>query len=66
MMEIPTTGETMDNVVAFWKPSKAVEPGDSLNFAYRLYWSAQPPVTTDLARIRATRSGMGGFTPAYS
>ncbi|MFC0311465.1 glucan biosynthesis protein [Chromohalobacter canadensis] len=66
MMEIPTTGETMDNVVAFWKPSKAVEPGDSLNFTYRLYWSAQAPVTTDLARIRATRSGMGDFTEGWA
>ncbi|WP_280570347.1 glucan biosynthesis protein D [Chromohalobacter sp. 296-RDG] len=66
LMEIPTTGETMDNIVAFWKPSKAIEPGDSLNFAYRLYWSAQAPVTTDLARVRATRSGMGGFKEGWA
>jgi glucan biosynthesis protein len=39
-MEIPTTGETLDNVVCFWQPEKAVEAGDELDFKYRLYWSA--------------------------
>ncbi len=43
-MEIPTTGETLDNIVCFWQPEKAVKAGDELDFRYRLYWSAQPPV----------------------
>ncbi|MDF9434153.1 glucan biosynthesis protein [Chromohalobacter israelensis] len=66
LMEIPTTGETMDNVVAFWKPAAPVEPGDSLTFAYRQYWSALPPVRPDLARIRETRSGMGAFPEGWA
>ncbi len=45
-MEIPTTGETLDNIVCFWQPEKAVKAGDELDFRYRLYWSAQPPVST--------------------
>ncbi len=44
-MEIPTTGETLDNIVCFWQPEKAVKAGDELDFRYRLYWSAQPPVS---------------------
>lgn len=44
LMEIPTTGETLDNIVCFWQPEKAVKAGDELDFRYRLYWSAQPPV----------------------
>ena len=39
-MEIPTTGETLDNVVCFWQPEKPVKAGDELDFSYRLYWSA--------------------------
>lgn len=50
LMEIPTTGETLDNIVCFWQPEKAVKAGDELDFRYRLYWSAQPPVSTPLAR----------------
>ncbi len=59
LMEIPTTGETLDNIVCFWQPEKAVKAGDELDFRYRLYWSAQPPVSTPLARVLATRTGMG-------
>ena len=66
LMEIPTTGETLDNIVCFWQPEKAVKAGDELDFRYRLYWSAQPPVSTPLARVLATRTGMGasrGWAP---
>ncbi|KEP71911.1 hypothetical protein HR12_31505 [Microbacterium sp. SUBG005] len=50
LMEIPTTGETLDNVVCFWQPEKPVQAGDELDFKYRLYWSAQPPVRSPLAK----------------
>ncbi|VDY42362.1 glucan biosynthesis protein D [Salmonella enterica subsp. enterica serovar Daytona] len=35
LMEIPTTGETLDNVVCFWQPEKAIKAGDTLAFNYR-------------------------------
>ncbi|WP_251976219.1 glucan biosynthesis protein [Salinicola avicenniae] len=66
MLEIPTTGETMDNVVAFWKPEKAIEPGQMLSYGYRLYWSAQPPVQSELARVRKTFTGIGGFPEGWA
>ncbi|MEB2654591.1 MULTISPECIES: glucan biosynthesis protein D [Pseudomonas] len=66
LLEIPTTGETLDNIVAFWTPKKPVAAGDSLNYGYKLYWSALPPVGTPLARVHATRSGMGGFTEGWA
>ena len=66
MLEIPTTGETMDNVVAFWKPEKAIEPGQALNYGYKLYWSAQPPVKPELARVRKTFTGIGGFPEGWA
>ncbi len=55
----PDTGETLDNIVCFWQPEKTVKAGDELDFRYRLYWSAQPPVSTPLARVLATRTGWG-------
>ncbi|MFC3284043.1 glucan biosynthesis protein [Litchfieldella rifensis] len=66
LLEIPTTGETTDNIVAFWHPAQPIEAGQTLNFSYRLYWSGEPPVSTDLATIRSTRSGMGGFTEGWA
>ncbi|WP_263260703.1 glucan biosynthesis protein D [Pseudomonas sp. RIT-PI-S] len=66
LLEIPTTGETLDNIVAFWSPKKPVAAGDTLAFGYKLYWSALPPTGTPLARVHATRSGMGGFLEGWA
>ncbi|TWI52494.1 glucan biosynthesis protein [Pseudomonas duriflava] len=66
LLEIPTTGETMDNIVACWNPKQPITPGTALNYGYKLYWSALPPVRTPLAQVHATRSGMGGFTEGWA
>ncbi len=66
LLEIPTTGETLDNIVCFWQPEKPIQEGDELAFKYRLYWSALPPVHTPLARVHATRTGMGGFPEGWA
>lgn len=66
LMEIPTTGETLDNIVAFWNPAEPVKAGMVLHFGYRLHWSALPPVAPSLAQVHATRSGMGGFTEGWA
>ncbi|MFW9269479.1 glucan biosynthesis protein [Pseudomonas sp. NR3] len=39
LVEIPTADETNDNIVAFWSPEKLPEPGQPLDFAYRLHWT---------------------------
>jgi len=66
LMELPTTGETLDNIVAFWTPKEPVEAGQSLHYGYKLFWSALPPVAPGLAQVQATRSGMGGFTEGWA
>lgn len=66
LMEIPTTGETLDNIVCFWQPEKPVKAGDTLGFKYRLYWSGLPPVHTTMAQVYATRTGMGGFPEGWA
>lgn len=60
LIEIPTLDETFDNIVAFWNPEAAVEPGSEMLFGYRIYWRGRPPAEPQLARCVATRTGLGG------
>lgn len=60
LVELPTADETLDNIVAFWNPAQPVQPGQTLNFSYRLYWGAQPPTRPMVAEVVATRLGSGG------
>ena len=60
LVEIPTTRETDDNIVAFWTPAQPVRAGGSLAYGYRLYWTDQEPAPVGVARVIATRSGQGG------
>ncbi len=36
LVEIPTTDETNDNIVAYWVPNRAVDQGQTLTYAYRV------------------------------
>lgn len=60
LVEIPTVDETFDNIVAFWNPADTPQPGQELLFSYRLYWGARIPVSSPLAQVVATRTGLGG------
>ncbi|MEJ4044944.1 glucan biosynthesis protein D [Erwinia sp. SLM-02] len=66
LMEIPTTGETLDNIVCFWQPADPIKAGSEHSFQYKLYWSGLPPVRSGLARVNATRTGMGGFPEGWA
>ncbi len=57
LFEIPTRLETNDNIVAFWRPEAALAEGQSLTFAYRLYWGHGPGMPGDMAKVKATRMG---------
>ena len=57
LMEIPTRTETMDNIVAFWRPEKAWAPGQPQTYAYRLHWGQDHPVPSALAQVIQTRVG---------
>lgn len=61
MVEIATSDETFDNIVAFWNPAEPVEPGRELTFKYRLYWGSNIPIHTSAAEVIATRLGVGGI-----
>ncbi len=61
LVEIPTSDETNDNIVAFWNPIEKPRPGQELLFNYRLHWGTHLPFTTALAQTIATRTGLGGI-----
>jgi periplasmic glucans biosynthesis protein len=62
LVEIPTTDEVQDNIVAFWTPERAPREGDELAFSYRLHWGPAPPVGPALAKVVGTYSGDGGVS----
>ena len=61
LVELPTADETFDNIVAFWNPAEPAQPGREIQFSYRLYWGAEPPAQPSVAKIIATRIGVGGI-----
>lgn len=65
LMEMPTVGETTDNIVAFWVPHEPVKAGQHLNYDYRLYWWPEPPVSPSLAIVDKTWSGMGNVQEGW-
>ena len=60
LLEIPTDDEFHDNIVAMWVPKEPAKAGNQYSLRYRLYWSADEPFPTPLARCVATRLGRGG------
>jgi glucans biosynthesis protein len=57
LVEIPSTSETNDNIVAFWQPRDALPAGKPFSGSYRLHWTAESLVQLPLARFVAARSG---------
>lgn len=66
LLELPSTGETLDNIVCMWQPEKPIEAGSEHRYRYRLYWAPRPPVQSALANVYATREGAGGFTEGWA
>ncbi|ACB96995.1 glucan biosynthesis protein [Beijerinckia indica] len=60
LVEIPTNDEIHDNIVVMWVPEQPMTAGTELNLAYKLYWQADEPFPSPLARCIATRLGNGG------
>jgi periplasmic glucans biosynthesis protein len=60
LVEIPTDDEIHDNIVAMWVPAAPAKAGTNVDLAFRLYWAADEPFPTPLARCVATRLGNGG------
>jgi len=60
LIENPTDDEIHDNIVAMWVPRQPAKAGAKYTLRYRLYWAADEPHPSALARCVATRLGRGG------
>lgn len=58
LIEIPTSNEYNDNIVAFWQPSTPLEKGKAARFGYRMYWGLEAPMHPSVPKISDTRAGM--------
>jgi glucans biosynthesis protein len=56
LVEIPSTREMNDNIVAYWQPREPIAAGQSRQFSYRLRFTDEP-LDDSLARVVATRVG---------
>lgn len=59
LIELPTNNEYADNIIAFWRPAEAMQPGEAYRYSYRLSWVEDVPVKRNIARIVNTRAGRG-------
>nr|WP_306173276.1 glucan biosynthesis protein [Pseudomonas gingeri] len=61
LVEIPTADETNDNIVAFWNPEKLAQPGEAMNFAYRMHWTQDEAAlhSPDSAWVKQTLKSTG-------
>ena len=62
LVEINTSDEIHDNVVAYWVPKTKLAAGKSLMLDYRLYWQdPEPFLPKSVAHVVATRRGRAGI-----
>ncbi|MCB5160713.1 glucan biosynthesis protein G [Marinomonas algarum] len=57
LVEIPSTSEANDNIVAYWQPKGGFKKGESYTYQYLMTWSNDTPVSLDYPRI--VRSALG-------
>lgn len=55
LVELPTTDEFGDNIVAFWTPAKLPTPGEPIDFEYNLHWMSDPGRRPPAGRVISTR-----------
>lgn len=60
LVELPTKGETEDNIVALWHPREPLRRNVPVSYAYRLHWRSDEPFAAATARVAAMRVGAGG------
>jgi glucans biosynthesis protein len=59
LVEIPTTNDYNDNIVAYWVPTVAKDAADPLSYSYVTYWYGDDPSRPPDGRAVATRRESG-------
>jgi glucans biosynthesis protein len=57
LLEIPAASKNNKNIACYWRPRPALAAGAEINFAYRQFWSWQPPSRPDGAVVTLSRTG---------
>ena len=57
LVEIPTSSEIHDNIVAFWRPKEPLKAKGEYRYTFRMHWGKDAPGGSEVARIVETRSG---------
>jgi periplasmic glucans biosynthesis protein len=65
LVELPTTTELEDNVVAFWVPDASLRPGAPLALSYALSFYSDDPGRPPGGRVVATRRDRGTVPGGY-
>lgn len=60
LFELPTRGETDDNIVAFWTPAASAKTGNRYALDYRLHWTGNEPAPAAVARTIDCWRGVAG------
>ncbi len=60
LVEIPADKEIYDNIVAYWRPSTDMAPGDAHELTYTMHWGADPVPVTARGPVRVLNTAMGG------
>ncbi|MEP4198910.1 MAG: glucan biosynthesis protein G [Aliishimia sp.] len=64
LVEIPADKEIYDNIVAYWRPSAPLAPGQRHDMSYRLDWGADPAPKANMpVRVLNTAMGENAFGP---
>jgi glucans biosynthesis protein len=59
LVEIPSPNEYNDNIVAYWIPAALPPAGSPIELSYRISFQSDEPLDGSLARVTATRIGVG-------
>ena len=60
LVEIPTDTDIHENIVAYWRPKAAIEPGKPFSMTYRMHWCWTPPDRDGSAYVVQTACGTAG------
>lgn len=57
LVQLPSDREFSDNVVAYWRPERGLEEGQSYEYAYTIQWTTNRILPESLAQVSSSRVG---------
>ena len=57
LIEIPSSSETNENILSYWRPRTAIKKGEEYFLSYRMYWCWDIPSPPPVAQVVSSRIG---------